>query len=223
MAEPRPRRPARPREEVFATARAAIAEHGLAKLTMAGLGKQLQMSAGHLLYYFGSKDQLLLETLRWSEEQLGNRRRAALARPGHDVWQRLADYTGLYLPEGPGDPRWILWVEVWGRSPASEEIRQGQLAIEAPWQADLVALIEEGSAAGRFGPGPAADRAAQIRALLDGLAVPVAIGLPGARRADALAQAEAVARVLLGTGAHPDGGGDTGPDAGRTAPDRRTG
>lgn len=150
MAEPRTRRPARPREEVFATARAAIAEHGLAKLTMAGLGKQLQMSAGHLLYYFGSKDQLLLETLRWSEEQLGERRRAMLADRESTVRQRLAGYAGLYLPEGPGDPRWILWLEVWGRSPASAEIRQGQLEIEAPWQADLVALIEEGVAGGEF-------------------------------------------------------------------------
>ncbi|MFD0256983.1 TetR family transcriptional regulator C-terminal domain-containing protein [Kitasatospora indigofera] len=198
MADPRPRRPARPREEVFAVARAAIAEHGLARLTMAGLGKQLQMSAGHLLYYFGSKDQLLLETLRWSEEQLGSRRRAALARTEDDVWERLTAYTGLYLPEGPGDPRWVLWVEVWGRSPASAEIRQGQLEIEAPWQADLVALIEEGAASGVFAPGPANDRAVQLRALLDGFAVPLAIGLPGVRRAEALAQTSAGAAALLG-------------------------
>ncbi|MER5864770.1 TetR/AcrR family transcriptional regulator [Kitasatospora sp. NPDC002040] len=198
MAEPRTRRPARPREEVFATARAAIAEHGLAKLTMAGLGKQLQMSAGHLLYYFGSKDQLLLETLRWSEEQLGERRRAALADPALTVRRRLAAYTELYLPEGPGDPRWILWLEVWGRSPASAEIRQGQLEIEAPWQADLVALIEEGVAGGEFTADGAADRAVQLRALLDGLAVPVAIGLPGASRDEATVQVASVAWALLG-------------------------
>ncbi|MER5640706.1 TetR/AcrR family transcriptional regulator [Kitasatospora sp. NPDC002227] len=198
MAEPRTRRAARPREEVYAAARAAIADHGLAKLTMAGLGKQLQMSAGHLLYYFGSKDQLLLETLRWSEEQLGERRRAALQVPGG--WAQLAAYTELYLPEGPGDPRWILWLEVWGRSPASAEIRQGQLEIEAPWQADLVALLESGAAAGEFTTdpaGPPADRAVQLRALLDGLAVPVAIGLPGATRAQATQHATSVARALL--------------------------
>ncbi|WP_354639423.1 TetR/AcrR family transcriptional regulator [Kitasatospora camelliae] len=203
MAEPRARRPARPREEVFAVARAAIAEHGLAKLTMAGLGKQLQMSAGHLLYYFGSKDQLLLETLRWSEEQLGGRRREALARTDLGVRERLAEYVGLYLPEGPGDPRWILWVEVWGRSPASAEIRQGQLEIEAPWQADLVALIEEGAAAGVFAAGAdpgrgAQDRAVQLRAVLDGFAVPIAIGLPGASRDQAAAQVAAVTTALLG-------------------------
>ncbi|MFJ1702478.1 TetR/AcrR family transcriptional regulator [Kitasatospora sp. NPDC088346] len=199
MAQPRARRAARPREEVFAAARAAIAEHGLAKLTMAGLGKDLQMSAGHLLYYFGSKDQLLLETLRWSEEQLGERRRAALARPGATARERLASYVELYLPEGPGDPRWILWVEVWGRSPASAELRQGQLAIEIPWQADLVALIEAGAATGEFTPhGTTGDLATQIRALLDGFAVPIAIGLPGARREDALGQVASAAAALLG-------------------------
>ncbi|MBV6700688.1 TetR/AcrR family transcriptional regulator [Kitasatospora aureofaciens] len=199
MADARPRRPARPREEVYATARAAIAEHGLAKLTMAGLGKQLQMSAGHLLYYFGSKDQLLLETLRWSEDQLGARRREALADRDRDVWDRLAAYVRLYLPEGPGDPRWILWIEVWGRSPASAELRLGQQDIEAPWQADLVALIDEGTAAGHFTPGPAADRATQIRALLDGLAVPIALGLPDTHLPTALAHATTVATILLRT------------------------
>ncbi|MCX4684909.1 TetR/AcrR family transcriptional regulator [Kitasatospora purpeofusca] len=197
MADARPRRPARPREEVFATARAAIAEHGLAGLTMAALGKKLQMSAGHLLYYFGSKDQLLLETLRWSEEQLGARRREMLADGARDVRERLGEYTALYLPEGPGDPRWILWVEVWGRSPASEELRQGQLEIEGPWQADLVALIEVGTAAGRFGPGDATERAVQIRALLDGLAVPIALGLTGAGRTRALQLAESACGTLL--------------------------
>ncbi|AUG76521.1 transcriptional regulator [Kitasatospora sp. MMS16-BH015] len=204
MAEPRTRRAARPREEVYATARAAIAEHGLAKLTMAALGKQLQMSAGHLLYYFGSKDQLLLETLRWSEEQLGERRRAALSRAAGDGWRQLAAYADLYLPEGPGDPRWILWLEVWGRSPASAEIRQGQLDIEAPWHADLVAVLEAGYASGEFTPAaPGAspdDRAVQLRALLDGFAVPVAIGLPAATREQAATQVAAVSRGLLGRG-----------------------
>ncbi|PYC88158.1 transcriptional regulator [Streptomyces tateyamensis] len=198
MTEARSRRPARPREEVLAVAMGAIAEHGLAKLTMAGLGKQLGMSAGHLLYYFGSKDQLLLETLRWSEDQLGERRRAALGQAGAGAWARFAQYVELYLADGPGDPRWILWVEVWGRSPASAEVRAGQLEIEAPWQADLEALIEDGVAAGEFGPGSAQDRAVQLRALLDGFSVPLAIGLPGVDRERSAAQVRAAAAALLG-------------------------
>ncbi len=87
---------------------------------------------------------------------------------------------------------------MWGRSPASEELRQGQLEIEGPWQADLVALIEEGTAAGRFAPGDAAERASQIRALLDGLAVPLALGLPGADRSRAHRLAATACASLLG-------------------------
>ncbi|OKJ08224.1 TetR/AcrR family transcriptional regulator [Kitasatospora sp. CB01950] len=199
MAPPRTRRPARPREEVYAAARAAIAEHGLARLTMAGLGQQLGMSAGHLLYYFGSKDQLLLETLRWSEAQLGERRTRELARHDLPVLERLARYIDLYLPEGPGDPRWILWIEVWSRSPGTADLRQGQLDIETPWQNDLTALITEGVTTGVLTPtAPAATRAAQLRALLDGLAIPLAIGLPAATRPAATAQAASAAHALFG-------------------------
>ncbi|RKE18501.1 TetR/AcrR family transcriptional regulator [Streptomyces sp. TLI_171] len=195
MAQPRTRRPARPREEVYAAARAAIAEHGLARLTMAGLGKQLQMSAGHLLYYFGSKDQLLLETLRWSEAQLGEIRTRELARPGVPALERLARYTELYLPEGPGDPRWILWIEVWSRSPETAELRRGQLDIEAPWQDDLTTLLADGLTPAALAPA----RATQLRALLDGLAIPLAIGLPGTTRHAALTHATSAAQALLST------------------------
>jgi AcrR family transcriptional regulator len=180
------RRPARPREEVFAAAMAAIAEHGLAALTMAGLGRQVGMSAGHLLYYFGSKDQLLLETLRWSEAQLGERRRAALDAPAPAA-RRLAEYIALYLPTGAGDPRWTLWLEVWGRSLADERMRVGQAEIEAVWRADLVALLEQGISGGEFRPVTPDRFAVRLSALLDGFGTPIVVGLPGADREFALA------------------------------------
>jgi AcrR family transcriptional regulator len=180
------RRPARPREEVFAAAMAAIAEHGLAALTMAGLGRQVGMSAGHLLYYFGSKDQLLLETLRWSEAHLGERRRAALDADG-PADRRLTDYIALYLPTGAGDPRWTLWIEVWGRSSADARMRTGQAEIEAPWRADLATLLEQGIAAGEFRPVDPERFTVRLSALLDGFGTPIAVGFPGVGREFALA------------------------------------
>ena len=193
----RTRRPAQPRERVLAAAMAAIAEHGLAKLTMAGLGRQVGMSGGHLLYYFGSKDRLLLETLHWSEAQLGERRRAVLARTALPARTRLADFADLYVPEGPGDPRWTLWIEVWGRSLASEEIRNGQRAIEEPWHRDLVDLLREGMAAGEFAPADAEAAAVRVRAVLDGFSTSIVIGLPGVCREESLAHVRAVLDALL--------------------------
>ncbi|MEY9877878.1 AcrR family transcriptional regulator [Streptacidiphilus sp. MAP12-33] len=193
---PSARRPAKPREEVFATAMAAIARQGLAGVTMAALGRELGMSGGHLLYYFGSKDQLLLETLRWSESQLGERRRALLAgaAPAAD---RLRAFAALYLPTGPGDPRWTLWVEVWGRSQASEEIRAGQVEIEAVWREDLVTLLREGLGAGEFREVEPERFAVRLGALLDGFGTPIVVGLPGAGREVALGHVEEYLREAL--------------------------
>lgn len=43
----------------IAAAMATVAERGLDGLTMAGLGREVGMSSGHLLYYFRTKDELL--------------------------------------------------------------------------------------------------------------------------------------------------------------------
>ncbi|GHA74920.1 transcriptional regulator [Streptomyces termitum] len=188
---PAPRRrnqAAPPREEVFAAAMDTVAERGLDGLTMAGLGRQVGMSSGHLLYYFGTKDELLLQTLEWSEGRLGAARGALLSRPG-TARERLDGYIEVYVPEGPRDPHWTLWLEVWNRSQsAAEDARARQAAIEMAWHRDLAALLAEGVSRGEFRPVDPDRFATRTRALLDGFSVHVAVGLPGTDRADVLAR-----------------------------------
>jgi AcrR family transcriptional regulator len=183
----RARRNAPPREEVLAAAMAMIAERGLEKLTMAGLGREVGMSSGHLLYYFHSKDELLLRTLEWSEGRLGAERGRLLARPG-TAWERLSAYVDLYVPDGHRDPHWTLWLEVWNRSQnADDDARARQAAIEGAWHRDLVALIAEGVSRGEFRAVDADRFATRLRALLDGFSIHVAIGLRGTDREQVLA------------------------------------
>ncbi|MBM7170476.1 TetR family transcriptional regulator [Streptomyces sp. G44] len=182
----RARKNAPPREDVLTVAMEMIAERGLEKLTMAALGREVGMSSGHLLYYFRTKDELLLRTLEWSEGRLGAERGRLLARPA-TARARLDAYVGLYVPDGPGDPHWTLWLEVWNRSlNADEEGRDRQAAIEGAWHRDLVALLAEGVSRGEFAL-PDADRfATRLRAMLDGFSIHVAIGLRGTGRAQVL-------------------------------------
>nr|WP_272926482.1 TetR/AcrR family transcriptional regulator [Streptomyces sp. SID8375] len=166
----------------MAAAMATIAAEGLDRLTMAGLGREVGMSSGHILYYFGTKDELLLQTLQWSEEQLGAERRAALSRrvPARERLDALVD---LYLPEGHRDPRWTLWLEVWNRSQnADDETRERQLELELAWHRDLVALLVEGISKGEFRPVDAERFATRTRALLDGFGSQLVVGLPGTER-----------------------------------------
>ncbi|MFD6419025.1 TetR/AcrR family transcriptional regulator [Streptomyces sp. NPDC060194] len=185
---PRKRNAAPPRETVLAAAMDAIAAHGLAGLTMAGLGREVGMSSGHLVYYFRSKDELLLQTLEWSEGRIGAERRAALARP-LPVRTRLDAYVELYLPAGPRDPHWSLWLELWNRvHTADDDTRARLLDIELAWHRDLVALLVEGASRAELRPLPDPDRlATRLRALLDGFSTHLTMSLPGSTRAEVLA------------------------------------
>ncbi|KMS78843.1 MULTISPECIES: TetR/AcrR family transcriptional regulator [Streptomyces] len=183
----RARRNAPPREEVLAAAMDMIAERGLEKLTMAALGREVGMSSGHLLYYFRSKDELLLQALEWSEGRLGAERGRLLAGPG-TARERLSAYVDLYVPDGHRDPHWTLWLEVWNRSQnADDDARARQAAIEGAWHRDLVALVAEGISRGEFRPVDADRFATRLRALLDGFSIHVAIGLRGTDRDQVLA------------------------------------
>lgn len=87
-------------ERMLEEAMAAIAEGGLAELTMSALAERLGTSGGHILYYFGSKDRLLLAALRWSEDRLAAERAQLLARRV-TAHRKLALFLELYLPRGP--------------------------------------------------------------------------------------------------------------------------
>ena len=181
------RKNAPPREDVLAAAMRMIAERGLEQLTMAALGREVGMSSGHLLYYFHSKDELLLQALEWSEGRLGAERGRLLTRSTATARERVDAYVDLYVPDGHRDPHWTLWLEVWNRSQnADDDARDRQAAIEGVWHRDLVALIAEGVSRGEFRAVDPDRFAARLRALLDGFSIHVAIGLRGTDRAQVL-------------------------------------
>lgn len=176
---------------------AAIAEDGLASLTMSALAERLGTSGGHILYYFGSKDLLLLAALRWSEAALAEERRALLARR-ITAERKLDLFLELYLPRGPRDPRWTLWIELWARTPGNAALREAQAELDTGWQEDLETLLTAGAARRRFAPLDAGARASELLALLDGLSTRVVLGQePGRDPRPALEAARSAARALI--------------------------
>ncbi|MER7949832.1 TetR/AcrR family transcriptional regulator [Streptomyces sp. NPDC096079] len=184
-------------ERMLEEAMAAIAENGLASLTMSALAERLGTSGGHILYYFGSKDLLLLAALRWSEAALAEERRALLARR-ITAERKLDLFLRLYLPRGPRDPRWTLWIELWARTPGNTALRDAQAELDAGWQEDLEALLTAGAARRRFAPLDAGARASELLALLDGLSTRVVLGEETGRDPrPALEAARSAARALI--------------------------
>ncbi|WP_370248911.1 TetR/AcrR family transcriptional regulator [Nocardioides sp.] len=170
-----PRRLAHSREQVLETTLAMVAEQGLAAVTMAKIAARLDTSGGHLLYYFGTRDGLLLETLRWSEQHYAPQRAAVLtgAITGPDPGPEAAlELARVYLPTGPGDARWLLWLEMWARAPYDDDLARAIADLDDVWHRDLVALL--GAVLPQH-PDPAA-LSRQLRAMWDGFAVQILLG-----------------------------------------------
>ncbi|GCE01658.1 TetR/AcrR family transcriptional regulator [Embleya hyalina] len=176
---------------------AAIAENGLAALTMSGLAERLGTSGGHILYYFGSKDQLLLAALRWSEDRLAEERTRLLARRVA-ADRKLDLFLDLYLPVGPRDPRWMLWVELWARTAGNAELLAAQDEIDLGWQRDLAAVLARGAAKGVLVVDDPVVAASELLALLEGLSTRTVLGLGGTTRDGALVLARRATGRLRG-------------------------
>jgi AcrR family transcriptional regulator len=185
------------REAVLQAALDVIVERGLANTRMSDIAERVGMSAGNILYYFESKDDLLMELLRWSDDLLFRQAVAEFEQlPSYT--ERLRRLTELAGPSGPSDPGWIVWLEVWSLSPHDERIGQGHADLDRRWVEFLTELVRSGQEAGEFSAETdPADFAVRYGAMMDGLAIKVVAGLDGMDVERLLATCNAMAAAEL--------------------------
>jgi AcrR family transcriptional regulator len=161
----------RSRDRVLKAAVQLITEAGIDQVRVAEIARRANMSSGQVMYYFTSKEHILLETLAWRDHQDIRRARAALAKVT-GAWRQLERFIGLYLPASPADPTWILWMEAWARAPHNRQVSRLMEELLGLWRDDLAAIVARGVQEGAFAP-PAAidDFTLRFAALLDGLAL----------------------------------------------------
>ena len=161
----------RSRDRILKAALELIIEAGINQVRVAEIARRAGMSSGQVMYYFTSKEHILLETLAWSEHEDIMGTRAALAK-ATGAWRQLERFIGHYLPVGPADPSWILWMEAWARVPHNRQVGKFLEELHTPWRDALAAIVARGVQEGTFAP-PADidDFTLRFTALLDGLAI----------------------------------------------------
>jgi AcrR family transcriptional regulator len=195
----------RSRDRILQAALDLIIEAGIDQVRLAEIARRAGMSSGQVMYYFTSKEHILLETLAWREHQDTLRRQAALAKVT-GAWGQLKRFIELYLPGTAPDPSWILWMEAWARAPHDKEVSRFLEELLNPWGDDLAALVTRGVTEGAFAP-PAVDGNFTRRfiALLDGLALQRLQRMEGTSRKQLTELALYAAHIELGPGAQdPD-------------------
>ena len=147
-----------------------ISQAGIDQARLAEIARRARMSTGQVMYYFATKEHILLDTLAWCEHQDTQARRAAL-REITGAWGQLDCFTRRYLPASRADPSWIMWMEAWARAPHSADVARFLDDLICPWRDDLAKIIQAGAGEGIFSPRAPAEFPLTYCALLDGLAI----------------------------------------------------
>lgn len=182
------------RPQLLAAAAEVIAERGFAATRIADVAERAGTSPPGVLYWFESRDELLAEALSVAENAFHDDLAAELERLD-DPRARLQ----ILIDRSVGGDDWVLWMELWIRALRDPSMRESRQRLDDQWREQIAAVIAEGQGSGDFG-GPSPERAAlELAALIDGLAVQVALGdrlvTPELMRSTCIEVAERLLRV----------------------------
>jgi AcrR family transcriptional regulator len=168
------------REQMLRAALEVIQERGYADSRIADVAERAGTSPALVIYYFKTKDQLLTDAIRFAEDtwyEAGTRRLAAIPTAAG----RLEEIVAMScLPEADAEPStsWVLWLDLWAQAVRHPEVAGVRQKADERWRETIGTLVTEGQESGEFGPVDPLDFAVTFSALLDGLAVQIALADP---------------------------------------------
>jgi AcrR family transcriptional regulator len=168
------------REQMLRAALEVITERGYADTRISDVAERTGTSPALVIYYFKTRDQLLTEAIRYSEDAWYAE---YLRRTEHTPTAagRLAELVAnACLPGTDAEPRsyWLMWLDLWAlspRSPGAAAIRQKS---DERWRAAIRSVVLAGQEAGEFAQVNADDFTITLAAVLDGLAVQIGVEDP---------------------------------------------
>jgi AcrR family transcriptional regulator len=168
------------REQMLRAALEVIQERGYPDSRIADVAERAGTSPALVIYYFKTKDQLLTEAIRFSEDtwyEAGTARMAAIPTAAGRLEEIVAMST---LPEADAEPNtsWVLWLDLWAQAARHPEVASVRQKFDERWRETISTLVVEGQEAGEFGSVDPAEFALLFSAMLDGLAVQIALNDP---------------------------------------------
>jgi AcrR family transcriptional regulator len=186
------------RQQILDGALAAIREQPLADVQLSAIAAHAGLKPNHVLYYFASRDDVLIATVARAEHQLAAGRSERL-REIADPGERLAEYVKSYLPEDRHDPVWKLWIEGWLRSASRTEFAEVGWEVNLGWRADLIEAVQYALGSRAPSSEDVTAFARRFNFLLDGIAIHVLAGHFDASEAGEIAMSAMTSELRLDT------------------------
>ena len=162
------------REQMLRAALDVIVERGYADTRIADVAERTGTSPALVIYYFKTRDQLLTEAIRYSEDTWYAEYLRRLEKIPTAAG-RLTELIGMNcLPGTDPEPHsyWLLWLDLWALSPRNPGVAAVREKSDERWREAIRSIVLAGQEAGEFAPVDADDFTITLSALLDGLASP---------------------------------------------------
>jgi AcrR family transcriptional regulator len=164
-------------QEILDAAARVITDRGLAETRIQDIAERCGVSPGLILYYFESKDRLLVEALTYANDKyyLAQSRELRRISSARGQLERLIELSvpGL-LDEYERLEEWALWLEIWVRALRDPSLAREREALDRRWRQSISDIVRHGRETGEFPDGNDPDELGmEIGALIDGLAVQV--------------------------------------------------
>jgi AcrR family transcriptional regulator len=169
---PRPRLDHVRRPAILSAAAEVIRERGLDNARVSDVAERAGTSAPSVLYYFETKAELLKEALTAAEEDYYDELERELAglESGRE---RLVRIVAGGAADGDYDAS--LWMELWARALRDPDLAATRAELDERWRRAIADVVRYGQERGEFGNVEVESFTMLLAALLDGLAVQIAL------------------------------------------------
>jgi AcrR family transcriptional regulator len=170
------------RIQMLRAAAELICERGFSETRIADVAKRAGVSSALVIYYFGTRDRLLVDALRHSEESFYEAAEKMLAEVS-SLRERLSLLIRwTCVPEGQGADEipgaWGLWFDLWAQAFRHDEVKAGRIELDARWRRMIVDALKVADSDELSSKVDARMFALEFSALLDGLSIQVALEDP---------------------------------------------
>ncbi len=168
------------RNQMLRAAAELICERGFGETRIADVAKRAEASSALVIYYFGTRDRLLVDALRYSEQNFYDTAEKMLAEVNSASERLSLLVRWTCVPENAGDVpgSWGLWFDLWAQAFRHPEVKQDRVELDGRWRDMIVSIVKAGQADGEIGRVNARAFALTFSALLDGLSIQVALEDP---------------------------------------------
>jgi TetR/AcrR family transcriptional regulator, fatty acid metabolism regulator protein len=146
-----------------------FSEKGVHRVPLEDIAEHAGLSKGLVLYYFKTKENLVLATMRWALDATAERVRLAMAGAVSPEGRVLAMIDGIWSGAETNRRFYLLYLDLAGHAARLHQFTELSATFHAVVNGLYAEVIAQGMAAGAFGVEDPEEGAVALRAIIDGL------------------------------------------------------